>query len=147
MAPGKGGKDELAGVWVAGVDGQAGALGDCVNDGKDVGKVELGPMSLRVQVHGERDEVDVSGAFAVAENGALDSVCSCQTAQLGSRDCAPAVVVGVERYDAFLALGYRVAKLLDLIGKDVRRIDFNCRRKVLSISNRYLNADVPRRMS
>ena len=79
------------------MDGQAIAvLGDPAQR-VDVGDVELGIDALPEEVHGERDDVDVAGALAVAEERALHAVGAGQHAELGGRHRAAAVVVRMER--------------------------------------------------
>ena len=88
--------DEVAGVRVAGVHGQAVAvLGDAAQ-GVDVGDVELGVDAVGEQVHRHVDEVEVAGALAVAEQRALDAVGAGHDPELGGGDGAAAVVVRVQ---------------------------------------------------
>ena len=97
MRAGERGVDEVADVGVALVDRQPVAVLGGAAQRVDVGDVELGVDALAEQVHGQRDEVDVAGALAVAEQGALDPVGAGQHAQLGGGDRAAAVVVRVQR--------------------------------------------------
>ena len=66
----------------------------------EVAEVDLRVDALREQVDAERDEVDVAGALAVAEQAALDAVGAGLVAELGRRDRGAAVVVRVQRQDA-----------------------------------------------
>ena len=50
VTTGEGSEDQLTGVGVAGVDGEAGALDDCVDDGEHVGEVETGVEALGVAI-------------------------------------------------------------------------------------------------
>ena len=52
----------------------------------DVADVELGVDALAEQVHRQRDDVDVAGALAVAEQRALDAVGAGHHAELGGGD-------------------------------------------------------------
>jgi hypothetical protein len=70
----KGGEDEIACVRVTRVDRKTGALGHGVDDREHVAKVEIGLDTLRVEVEGESDEVDVSSSFTVAKDGAFYAV-------------------------------------------------------------------------
>jgi hypothetical protein len=77
-------------------------------DGVDVREVEVRMDALRVEVEGERHQVDVAGALAVAEQAALDPVGAGHQAQLGGGDRGAAVVVRVEADDhAVAALRWR----------------------------------------
>jgi hypothetical protein len=89
---------------VARVDGQAGAVLDGAADLVDVGEVDLRVDALAEQVHAQRDQVDVAGALAVAEQAALDAVGAGHHAQLGGRDRGAAVVVRVQRDATFSRL-------------------------------------------
>ena len=53
-------------------------------------------MPWREQVQAQRDQVDVAGALAVAEQAALDPVGAGHDAQLGGGDGGAAVVVRVQ---------------------------------------------------
>ena len=83
---GEGGVDQIAGVRVALVHGQLVAVLDGALDLVDVGEVDLRVDALGEQVQPERDQVDVAGALAVAEQAALDAVGAGQHAQLGGGD-------------------------------------------------------------
>ncbi len=62
----------------------------------DVADVELGIDALREQVHRQVHDVDVAGAFAVAEQRALDAIRAGHHAELGRSDRAAAVVVRMQ---------------------------------------------------
>src|SRR5690606_28157530 len=91
------GVDQVAGVGVARVHGQAGAVLDGSADVVDVGEVQLRVHALRVQVQGKGDQVDVAGSLPVPEQAALHAVGAGHLAQFGGRDGRAAVVVGVQR--------------------------------------------------
>ena len=77
--------------------------------------------ALAEQVQAQRDQADVAGALAVAEQAALDPVGAGQHGQLGVGDGGAAVVVGVHGQAHVLAAGQVPAHPLDLVGVDVRR--------------------------
>jgi hypothetical protein len=81
------------------VDGQLVALGHDVDDGGQVREVDLGVDALGVEVERERDEVDIAGPLAVAEDAALNPVAAGKEAELGCGDAGAAVIVRVERDD------------------------------------------------
>lgn len=64
--------------------GKARAFDDCVDDGEHVGKVKIGYNSLRVEIHGKGNEIDVPRPLAVAEDGAFDPVGAGEHTQFGS---------------------------------------------------------------
>ena len=103
VGAGEGGVDEVAGVGVARVDRQLGAVLDGAADLVDVGEVDLRVDALAEQVHPQRHQVDVAGALAVAEQAALDPVGAGHHRQLGRRDRRTPVVVRVQRDRRVLA--------------------------------------------
>ena len=62
----------------------------------DVAHIQLRIDALAEEVHAQRDEADVAGALAVAEEAALDAVGAGHVAELGGGDGGPSVVVGVQ---------------------------------------------------
>ena len=85
----------------------------------EVAEVDLRVDALREQIDAERDEVDIPGALAVAEEAALDAVGAGEVAELGGGDGGAAVVVGVEAQKHVLAVGEAPRHPLDRIGVDV----------------------------
>lgn len=71
------------------VDRQLVACSNDVADSLNVAKVHARGDALRVQVHGKVDEVDVAGAFPVAEQAAFNSVCAGQHSKLCSGNARP----------------------------------------------------------
>ena len=147
MRSGKGGKDQFSSIGVSRVNGEPGTLGHGIGDGEDVGKVELWGDSLRVEVEGEGDEVDVSSTFTVSENGPFDSVSSGENTEFGSSDGASyvtsrgdvlvspssvlrlvvadkrltSIVMGMQTDDALFSLSDVGTEVLYLIGETVWR--------------------------
>ena len=78
----------------------------------------------------QRDEVDVAGALAVAEQAALDPVGAGQHAELGRRHRAAAVVVRVQRQHDGVAVAHGAQEPLDGVGVDVRRVHLDRGRQV-----------------
>jgi hypothetical protein len=62
----------------------------------DVGEIQARVHALGVQVQCQRDQVDVAGAFAVAEQAAFDAVGAGHHGQFGRSDGGAAVVVRVD---------------------------------------------------
>ena len=122
--------DEVAGVRVARVDRQLGAVLDGPAHLVDVGDVDLRVDALAEQVHRQGDQADVAGALAVAEQAALDPVGAGHHRQLGGGDGGAAVVVRVQADHRVGAPGELAAEPLDLVGVDVGRRDLDGRRQV-----------------
>ena len=96
----------------------------------DVGDVELRIDALREQVHGQRDNVHVARALAVAEQRALDPIRAGQHAELGGGHRAAAVVVRMERQHQAVAARDLAEEPLDRVGVEVRRVHLHRRGQV-----------------
>src|SRR3546814_4843653 len=70
-------------------------LGDFA-DAADVGEVDAGVDALGEEIEAQRHQVDVAGALAVAEQGALDAVGAGHDAELGRRHAGAAVVLRMQ---------------------------------------------------
>ena len=130
VAAGERGVDQVAAPRVALVYGQLVAVLDGAADLVDVGEVDLRVDALGEQVHPQRDQVDVAGALAVAEQAPLDAVGAGLETQLGGRDAGAAVVVRVQRQHDGVAAGQVPVHPLDGVGVDVRRGHLDGRRQV-----------------
>jgi hypothetical protein len=115
------GEDELAGVGLARRHLHARAALVDIADGVDVAEIEPGVDAVRVEVQRDRDDVEVAGALAVAEERALDAVGAGEQAELGGGDAGAAVVVRVQRDEREVAPREVRAHPLDLVGVDVGR--------------------------
>ena len=104
-------------------------LGDPAQ-GVDVGDVEAGIDAVGEQVHRQVDDVDVAGAFAVAEQRALDAVGAGHHTELGGGDGAAAIVVRVQRQHDVLASADRASEPLDDVAVDVGGVALHGRRQV-----------------
>ena len=95
----EGGEHQVAAIGMARMDRQLVAVFDGLADLVDVREVDLGIDALGVHVEAQRDEVDVAGALAVAEQAALDAVGAGHEAELGRRHAGAAVVVRMQAQD------------------------------------------------
>ena len=127
---GEGRVDELAGVGMPRVDGQLGAEHGDVADLVDARQVELGVDALREEVERQRDQVDVAGALAVAEERALDPLATGHQRELGRRHRSAAVVVRMQADDHGLAARDLPAERLDQVGVEVGRRELDGRGQV-----------------
>jgi hypothetical protein len=96
----------------------------------DVRHVEVGFHALAEQVHRQRDQVDVAGALAVAEQRAFDPFRAGHQGQLGGGDRGAAIVVGVHAQDEAVPLVDVSMAPFDLVRIDVRCAHLDRRRKV-----------------
>ena len=96
----------------------------------DLRQVEARIDALREQVQRDRDDVDVAGPLAVAEQRSLDPLRARHQPQLGGRDGGAAVVVRVNGEDAAVAVREVAREPLDPVGVDVRRELLDRRRQV-----------------
>ena len=127
---GEGRVDEVAGVGVAGVDGQAGGVLGHPAHLLDVAEVEGRVDALGEEVHGQRHDVDVAGPLAVAEQGALDPVGPGQHGQLGRRHRGAAVVVRVQAQHDRVTVLDGAPEPLDDVGVDVGAVHLDRGRQV-----------------
>ena len=101
-----------------------------VLDRVDVAEVELriDPLGEHVERHG--DDVDVAGALAIAEQGALDPLGARHQRQLRRRDRGAAVVVRMNGQDHARAVGDVTPEPLELVRVGIGRRHLDGRRKV-----------------
>jgi len=102
------------------VDGQAVAVLDDASDRVDLRQVDPRVDALRVEVQRQRDQIDVAGALAVAEQRALDAIGSCRHRQLGGGDRGAAIVVRVDAQHERVAPRGVAVEPLDPVGVDIR---------------------------
>ena len=88
-------------------------------DRVDVRKVQPRVDALRVQVQRQRDQVDVAGTLAAAEQAAFDAVGAGHHRQLGGGHRRAAVVVRMNAEHDGVATGQVAVHPLDLVGVDV----------------------------
>ena len=122
--------DEVADVGVAGMHGQLVAVLGHAAQLVDVAQIQHWVDALGVHVERQGDDVDVAGALAVAEQGALDAVGAGHDPELGRCDAGAAVVVRVEAQDDVLAPRQVAVHPLDHVAVDVRRAHLDGRRQV-----------------
>ena len=127
---GEGGVDQVAGVGVAGVDGQAGGVLGHPAHLLDVAEIEGGVDALGEEVHGQRHDVDVAGPLPVAEQGALDPIGSGQHGQLGGGHRGAPVVVRVQAQHDRVTVLDGAPEPLDDVGVDVGAVHLHGGREV-----------------
>ena len=112
------------------MDWQArGVLRD-VPDLLDVGDLELRVDTLREQVQGHRDDVDIPRPLAIAEEGPFDAVGPREQTELSGGHASPPVIVGVEADDDRVTVLDGAAEPLDDVGIEVRRVVLDSARQV-----------------
>src|SRR4029077_12854839 len=99
MRPGEGRVHEVTRVGMARMDRQLVACLDRSAEVVDVRDVELGLYALAEQVERQRDQVYVSGALAIAEEGALHALCARHQGELGGGDGRAPIVVRMHAED------------------------------------------------
>ena len=110
---------ELADIRMARVDGQAVAVFDGTADSIYIREIQTRVNSLREEIEGNGHNIDVAGAFSVAEKGALNAICASEHAQLGCRNSTAAVVMRMDAKRNLLALGVVTMEVFDLIREDI----------------------------
>ena len=125
MAAGESGEYQLSGVGLPVAHRHLGTPLEHLADLIDVGKVKPGVHPLGVHIHGQGDDVHVSGALAVAEQGGLHPVRAGQQAHFSSGHAAAPVVVGVQGDDGAVPAGDLFAEVLQHIGELVGHTVFH----------------------
>ncbi|CAM2148194.1 hypothetical protein PT2222_10426 [Paraburkholderia tropica] len=121
---------EVARVRMARMHGQLIAALDHTAHGVDVRKIEARIDALRVEIHRERDEIDVAGAFAVAEETAFDTVRAREHGHFGGGHGGAAVVMRMHGEHDAVAIREVAVHPLDLVGVDVGHRGFDGRREI-----------------
>ena len=86
--------------------------------------------ALAVEVEREGNEVDVAGAFAIAEEAALDPVGTRHHREFGRSHCGATIVMGMHREDDALAALKIAVHPFDLVGVHVGRAHLDRGRQV-----------------
>jgi len=63
--------------------------------GVDIGEIEPRVDALRVEIHRERDEIDIAGALAIAEKASFDAVRAREHRHFRRGDRRAAIVMGM----------------------------------------------------
>ena len=124
-------KDQLSAVRRTLIDVHSGDTLINLNDLRHIGEVQLRIHALRIHVQCQRDNIHITGALAVAEQGALDTVAARQQSQLAVCHCTAAVVVGMQGDDNVFSAVEIVVHVLDLVGVDMGH----------GVGNRYRQVD------
>src|SRR5690606_17303104 len=111
-------------------NGQLVAVLDASTNFIDVGEVETGVYTLRIEVEREGNQVDVASALAITKETTFDSVGSCHHGKLRGSNRSTAVIVRVHAQDDGVAMLQVAVHPLDLICIQIRRRGFNGGRKV-----------------
>src|SRR5258708_40117942 len=119
----EGREDKLAGVWVARVNWQSIAmLGDLLQR-LYIRDIKAGIDSLREHIQGEGDDIDIAGTLAVAEQSALNAVCTGHHAEFSRSHAGAPIIVRVERQDNRVPVFYVAGEPFDLTAIHVCRAD------------------------
>ena len=119
MRAGESGEDQFAGIGVTGRNRQLVAIFDGLDDLVHVGEIQLRINALRVKIQAQCHQVDIAGAFAIAEQAALDPVRARHQAEFRCSDAGTAVIMGVQADHDMVALADMFAHPLDLVGVDI----------------------------
>ena len=96
MAAGEGGKNQRPGVRTALINVHSGAALVYFHNGRQIVKIQPGVNTVGIQIHGQCHHIHVARPLAVAEEGSLYPVGSCQKAQFRIRHAGAPVIVGVQ---------------------------------------------------
>ena len=59
---------------------------------------------MAAHVQSDDDDVEISGAFSVSEEGSLNAIRSCEQTKFGCSDSSASIVVGVQANDRVLSI-------------------------------------------
>ena len=127
---GEGREYQVARIGVAWVNRQLSAVFRAAAHFVDVGEIQAGVDALGVQVHGQRHQADVAGAFAITEQTAFDAVGAGHHRQFGCRYSGAPVVMRVNTDDDTVAVPHIDMHPLDLVGIHIGGGGFNSGRQV-----------------
>ena len=130
MRAGEGREHQLAGIGMARMHRQLGAVLGGTHHLVDIGDDQTRIDALAEQVQGQRDDVDIAGALAIAEQGALDPVGAGHDRKLGRRHRGAAVVVRMQAQDQAVAVAHLAGEPFDLVGIDIGRRHLDRARQV-----------------
>ena len=125
---GEGGEHEIAGIRVTLGNLQLVAVLNRLANLRNVGIIDLRIDALREEVQTKRDQIDVAGALAVAQQAAFDTIGTGKHGQLGGGHAHALIVVRVQRQHHGVARHQIVRHVFHLIGEHVRSGHFHrCR--------------------
>ena len=124
------GEDELSRIRLPRGHLEARAALVYLADGIEVAEVQSRVDAVRVEIQGDRDDIQVSRALSVAKERPLHPVGPGEKRELRRGDAGSAVIVGVERDDCGVAARQMGAHPLDLVGVDVGGGVFHGRREI-----------------
>jgi len=99
------------------------AILDRLDDRIDVGDGQLGINALAVEIQRQRHDIDIAGAFAIAEQRALDPLGAGQDGEFGRGDSRAAIVVRMYRQHEPVPASDVAAKPFDLVRIGRRHLD------------------------
>ena len=130
VGAGEGGEYQLTGIRLSRAHGHAGEFFVGFHDGRHVGEVQAGFHAVGVHVHGDGDDVRISGSLTVSEEGAFNSVRTGQNTKLRIGHAGASVVVRVEGDTHAVPIMDVLVHVFYLIRVDVRQGHFYGCRKV-----------------
>ena len=110
---------QIAGIRVARVHGQLGAVLDHRAHAVDVRKIQPRRHALRIQIHRQGEQVHIAGALAMAKQTALHPLGAGHHRQLGRRHRRATVVVRVHAENQAVAARQMAVHPFDLVGVGV----------------------------
>ena len=130
MRSGKRRKPQLAAVRLAVIHMHPRDFFIKSNGRRHILKIQLGVYPLGKHVQSQGNDIRVSGAFTVAEQGSLDPVRAGQQAQFAVRHAATPVVMGMEGDHHAVTVIQMLAHIFYLAGVNVRHGMLYCHRKI-----------------
>ena len=101
-----------------------------LDDLADITQIQTRVDALRIQVQGERHDIDVAGPLSVAEKRTFDAIGAGHDRQLGRRDRRSAIVVRVHGKHDLGTIRDAAQKPFDLIGVNIGRAHLDRRGQI-----------------
>jgi len=96
MRPTEGREHQFTGIGLAGTNFEAGAAFINFPNIVDIGEIQAWVDAMRVEVQSDHDDVEITRAFTVTKECALDPISPSQHGQFGRSDTGATVVVSVQ---------------------------------------------------
>ena len=130
MAARKGSMHQLAGIGMAFMDRQLVAEFRCLDQLVDIREGQGRVDTLGEHVQPQRNNINIAGALAIAEQRAFHAVGTRHQTKFGRGHGTAAVIMRMQRQDHSIPLAEIAMHPFDLVGIDIRRRHLDCRRQI-----------------
>src|SRR5690606_9105725 len=95
--------DQFACIGMARMNWQVIAMFHRSHDGTHLWKIQFWVDALRIEIQRQRNEIDIAGALAIAEQATLDTISACEQRLFRCSHRCASVVMRVDAYDHAVA--------------------------------------------